>query len=52
MSRGVKFIRRQSNKIVYILARVATSKVSFHIFINIPTCISITNIIGSKMLSS
>jgi hypothetical protein len=35
----VKFIRRQANEVAHRLAREATSLASFHIFINIPTCI-------------
>ncbi|GAU29840.1 hypothetical protein TSUD_223860 [Trifolium subterraneum] len=35
----VKFIRRQANEVAHRLARAATSLASFHIFIDIPTCI-------------
>ncbi|GAU43413.1 hypothetical protein TSUD_398900, partial [Trifolium subterraneum] len=35
----VKFIRRQANEVAHRLAREATSLASFHIFIDIPTCI-------------
>jgi ribonuclease HI len=35
----VEFIRRQVNEVAHVLARVTTSLASFHIFIEIPTCI-------------
>ncbi|GAU17471.1 hypothetical protein TSUD_340140 [Trifolium subterraneum] len=35
----VKFIRRQANEVAHRLAREATCLASFHIFIDIPTCI-------------
>jgi ribonuclease HI len=44
----VEFIRRQANEVAHALARVATSLASFHIFIEIPTCIQ--HIIINEML--
>jgi hypothetical protein len=44
----VEFIRRQANEVAHALARVATSLASFHIFIEIPTCIH--HIIINEML--
>jgi hypothetical protein len=35
----VEFIRRQTNKIAYALAKTATFLISVHLFIEIPTCI-------------
>jgi ribonuclease HI len=37
---NVEFIRRQPNEVAHVLARVVTSTASFHIFIDIPTCIT------------
>jgi hypothetical protein len=42
---SVEFIRRQTN---HVLVKVATSIASFHLFIDIPTCI--VNILNNKML--
>jgi hypothetical protein len=44
----VEFISRQTNEFVHILARVATFKANFHIFVDISTCI--INIIDNEML--
>lgn len=35
----VKFARRQANEVARALARVTSSLASFHILINVPTCI-------------
>ncbi|XP_045831441.1 uncharacterized protein LOC123922796 [Trifolium pratense] len=45
---SVEFIRRQANEVAHALARVATSIASFHLFIDIPTCI--VNILNNEML--
>jgi hypothetical protein len=45
---SVEFIRRQADKIAHVLARVATSITSFHLFIDISTCI--VNILNNEML--
>ncbi|CAJ2637113.1 unnamed protein product [Trifolium pratense] len=45
---SVEFIRRQANEVAHALARVATSIASFHLFIDILTCI--VNILNNEML--
>jgi hypothetical protein len=44
----VEFIKRQVNEAAHALTRVTTSIANFHLFIDIPTCIS--NIIDNEML--
>jgi len=36
----VEFIRRQANEVAHALAKAATSSTSFHVFDDIPTCIT------------
>jgi hypothetical protein len=44
----IEFIRRQANEVAHVLARVATSLASFHLFIDVPLCIG--NIVNNEML--
>jgi ribonuclease HI len=44
----IEFIRKQANEVAYVLARIATSLTSFHLFIDVPLCIG--NIINNEML--
>jgi hypothetical protein len=37
---NIEFIRRQTNEVAHVLARVVTSTTSFHLFIDISTCIT------------
>jgi len=37
---SVEFIRRQTNEVAHILARVTTYRVSFRSYIEIPRCIT------------
>jgi len=45
---SVKFVRRQSNEIVYELVKAATLSISFQILITIPDCIEY--ILSNEML--
>jgi len=44
----VEFIRRQTNEVAHTLAKAATSSTSFHVFHDIPTCI--TDLIFNEMI--
>jgi ribonuclease HI len=44
----IEFIRRQANEVAHVLARVATSIASFHLFIDVLICIR--QIINNEML--
>jgi len=44
----VEFIRRQANEVAHALAKAATSSTSFHVFDDIPTCI--TDLVFNEMI--
>jgi len=44
----VEFIRRQANDVAHTLSKAATSSTNFHVFDDIPTCI--TDLIFNEMI--